>query len=1074
MYKKIITALAISVLCPLAALAQYDGAPMQKPSEKKEEVKVNVRTDKYPHSDNDWENFDVLHINRLPSAAHFMGYPTKEMAMNGDRTKSPFFESLNGTWKFHFVPRSDERPMDFYKKGFNVSDWNDIKVPANWELEGYGYPFYVGSGYGIKKNPPLIAVENSPVGSYKREFEIPANWMKQQVVLYFGGVASAFYVWVNGEMAGYSQDSKTPSEFDITPYVKAGKNEIAVQVFKFSDGYYLEDQDYWRFAGIQRDVFVYARPKTHIRDFEVVTDLDKDYKDATLDVYAEIGKAKGAKNGKVELKAELMDLSGKTLYSEKKALTQNSSEIHFSKEVLAPALWSAEKPNLYRLLMTLTVGGKAEQYVSQLIGFRKSETKHAQLLVNGKPIYIKGVNRHEHDPYTGHVVDRESMIKDIRLMKEHNINCVRTSHYPNDPMWYELCDLYGLYVVDEANIESHGMGYDADKCLANQPEWQKAFIDRTERMFERDKNHPCVIIWSLGNETGEGCNFAATYKWVHANDRSQRPVHSEDGIKGPYTDIYCPMYKKIDVLINHTLYLPDKPLILCEYAHAMGNSEGNLQDYWDVIEKYPSLQGGHIWDWVDQGLYAKTKDGKFYWAYGGDLAHKGTPSSANFCMNGLIAADRTLKPHIHEVKKVYQNIGFALRDYHEGLVELNNKYFFTNLSDFDFKWRLEGNGEVIATGTIDNVSLEPLQKGIFKTSFPAIDVKPGVEYFLNFYAYQKNDEGLLKAGTELADAQVALPFFQAARPALQFSEVKVNDGESMLTLSAKDMSAGFDKTTGALVSLKKGGNELVKEGLRPNFWRPVTDNDMGNDMNKTLRPWREAGRNAKLVSMEQKALDDKTFEVISRYVLPVGESEFTVKYDFSAAGFVDVCCEFMPGNDTLPLMPRMGVSITLNKQYDNMTWFGRGPHENYIDRNTSSYVGLYSGTVAEQYFPYDRPQENGNKTDVRWMSLTDNSGLGLMAIGEPYISTSAYMFPTEDLDEPGTRKSQRHISDIQMKDMVTWNIDLKQMGVGGDTSWGAYPHQQYLIPAERMFFRFKLCPVNVKETSGNETYIELQ
>ena len=490
MYKKIITALAISVLCPLAALAQYDGAPMQKPSEKKEEVKVNVRTDKYPHSDNDWENFDVLHINRLPSAAHFMGYPTKEMAMNGDRTKSPFFESLNGTWKFHFVPRSDERPMDFYKKGFNVSDWNDIKVPANWELEGYGYPFYVGSGYGIKKNPPLIAVENSPVGSYKREFEIPANWMKQQVVLYFGGVASAFYVWVNGEMAGYSQDSKTPSEFDITPYVKAGKNEIAVQVFKFSDGYYLEDQDYWRFAGIQRDVFVYARPKTHIRDFEVVTDLDKDYKDATLDVYAEIGKAKGAKNGKVELKAELMDLSGKTLYSEKKALAQNSSEIHFSKEVLAPALWSAEKPNLYRLLMTLTVGGKAEQYVSQLIGFRKSETKHAQLLVNGKPIYIKGVNRHEHDPYTGHVVDRESMIKDIRLMKEHNINCVRTSHYPNDPMWYELCDLYGMYVVDEANIESHGMGYDADKCLANQPEWQKAFIDRTRENVRKRQEPP--------------------------------------------------------------------------------------------------------------------------------------------------------------------------------------------------------------------------------------------------------------------------------------------------------------------------------------------------------------------------------------------------------------------------------------------------------------------------------------------------------------------------------------------------------------------------------------------------------
>lgn len=1065
-----VLAAASAMLFPLCALAQYDGAPMEKYNETKK-VEKTVRRDKYPHSDNDWENFDVLHINRLPSAATFMGYPTKEMAVKGDKSESPYFQSLNGTWKFNFVPRSDERPMDFYNKGFDVSGWDEINVPSNWEMEGYGYPFYVGSGYGIKRNPPLIAVENSPVGSYKRTFTIPASWNKRQIILHFGGVASAFYVWVNGEKVGYSQDSKTPSEFDITPFVKKGENEIAVQVFKFSDGYYLEDQDYWRFAGIQRDVFLYARPEIHVRDFEVVTDLDEDYRDADFNLYVELGKAHAGRIKGAEVEVAVVGKDGKSVYSERKRWNDGDSEIHFRSHVESPLLWSAEKPNLYRLDITLRVNGKPQQYISRNIGFRKSEIKHAQLLVNGKPVYIKGVNRHEHDQYKGHVVDEASMIEDIRLMKENNINSVRTSHYPNDPRWYELCDIYGLYIVDEANIESHGMGYDPDKCLANQPEWQDAFIDRTERMFERDKNHPCVIIWSLGNETGEGVNFAATYKWVHANDRSQRPVHSEDGIKGPYTDIFCPMYKKIDVLINHAIYMPTKPLILCEYAHAMGNSEGNLQDYWDVIEKYPSLQGGFIWDWVDQGLYAETEDGTFYWAYGGDLAPEGTPSSANFCMNGLVAADRSLKPHIHEVKKVYQNIGFELRDYSQGLVELKNKFFFTDLSDFNFAWRLEGNGEILAFGKIENVELGPQQSKIFKTEFPAINAYPGVEYYLNFYAYQKNDDGLLKAGLEMAKAQVALPFYKEYAASGKSAEVSSEDAGSVLRLSAGNVSVGFDKASGALVSYKEGDTEYIKEGLRPNFWRAVTDNDMGNAMNRTLRVWRDAGKNARLVFMDSSAEKD-SYEVVSSYELPDVQSRYTVTYSFSGDGCLDVKCDFMPGCDTLPLMPRFGVTLTLNKEYDTMEWFGRGPHENYIDRNASSFVGLYKGSVAEQYFPYDRPQENGNKTEVRWMSLTDAAGQGLMAIGEPYISASAFLFPYEDLDEPGVRKSQRHMSDIKVKDMVTWNIDLKQMGVGGDTSWGAFPHQPYLIPAGRMSFTFRLCPAKNGSVAGSKQYLE--
>lgn len=1050
------TALCLMLFCCNSMEAQYNGAPMEKHQEEVKAIAVSPEKAKYPHSDNDWENFEVLHINRLPSAANFMWYPTRSLAMDGIKEKSPYFKSLNGKWKFKFVPRSDQRPMDFYKKDFDASAWDDIKVPANWEMEGFGYPFYVGSGYGIKRNPPLISVENSPVGSYKRKFTIPADWKKQQIILYFGGVASAFYVWVNGEAVGYSQDSKTPSEFDITPYIKSGENEIAVQVFKFSDGYYLEDQDYWRFAGIQRDVYVYARPATHIRDFEVVTDLDREYKNAAFNLYVEPDAAKGANLKGLEVEVDLTNNKGVSVYKESKKL--EGKEVHFVKELTTPLLWSAEKPHLYKALITLKKNGTPVQYIAQNVGFRKSEIKHAQLLVNGKPIYIKGVNRHEHDPYNGHVIDEASMLEDIRIMKENNVNSVRTSHYPNDPRWYELCDIYGLYVVDEANIESHGMGYKPDKCLANQPEWEKAFIDRTERMFERDKNHPSVIIWSLGNESGEGCNFASTYKWIHSNDRSQRPVHSEDGIKGPYTDIFCPMYKKIDVLINHTLYLPTKPLILCEYAHAMGNSVGNLQDYWDVIEKYPSLQGGFIWDWVDQGLHAKTKDGKFYWAYGGDLAPDGTPSSANFCMNGLVAADRSLKPHIHEVKKVYQNIAFSLADYNEGLVEISNKYFFTNLSDFRFMWKLEGNGVVIASGEIPNVSLEPLHKKMFKTQFPSIYIEPGVEYYLNFYAESVKDEGLLKGGTLLASSQTQLPFYKSSDVEEESVKIIAKDDQSVLTLTSGQINVGFDKKTGALTSYKYKDAEYIKEGLRANFWRPVTDNDMGNDMNVTLREWRNAGKEAKLVSMEHKSVNGEVYEVVSRYKLPVAESDLVIKYDFSGKGYLDINCTFIPSNDTLPLMPRFGVTLTLNGQYDNIEWFGRGPHENYIDRNTSSFVGLYRGSVADQYFGYDRPQENGNKTDVRWMCLINKRGEGLKAVGHPYISSSAYLFPNEDLDEPGDKKSQRHISDIVPKDMVTWNIDFKQMGVGGDTSWGAYPHQQYLIPAERMNFSFRLYP----------------
>ena len=735
-----------------------------------------------------------------------------------------------------------------------------------------------------------------------------------------------------------------------------------------------------------------------------------------------------------------------------------SDSVVFRETVKAPELWSAEKPNLYSLAIELMDGNRTVETVRTKVGFRKVEIAHANLLVNGKAVYIKGVNRHEHDPYNGQCVTEESMLEDIRLMKENNINAVRTSHYPNDPRWYELCDEYGLYVIDEANIESHGMGYDPDKCLANQPEWQGAFLDRTERMFERDKNHPCIIAWSLGNESGTGVNFMATSRWIHGRDRSHRPVHSEDAGTESYTDIVCPMYKKLDYLIGYALSMPTRPLILCEYEHSMGNSCGNLQDYWDVIERYPCLQGGFIWDWVDQGLAATTPDGRFYWAYGGDLAPEGMPSDENFCMNGLVTADRKPKPQLYEVRHVYRNIRMDLSDYGKGLVRISNGFFFTDLGDFRFCWSLEGNGKTMASGEIAGVSLAPGESGLFKAHFPQIEEEPGVEYFLNFKASLRNDDGLLKAGTLMAMDQVRLPFFKPSKHEAenQAAPQPMDEGD-LITYSCKgDVLVGFSRSSGNLCSIKAGGKEIMKEGMTLNFWRPPTDNDLGSDLAGICWPWRDAGKEAELVSME---VTGNTIHSVYRLPERVGGSQATVDYTVGAEGEVMVDLTFIPSCDTLPLMPRFGATLTLDGSFDRVRWFGRGPHASYEDRKSGAFVGLYEGDVWDQYFPYDRPQENGNKTDVRWMELL-SGGVTASVSGCPTFSSSVYMFPNDDLAEPSPPKHQRHISDVVRKDLVTWNIDFRQMGVGGDNSWGAYPHQQYLINAKRMNFSFTLTLIN--------------
>ena len=1075
--RSILTGIAISLSLAGMAQSQYDGAPVNRSANETSTDNVEVRKNKYPRSDNDWENFNVLHINRLPSAANFMGYPTKELALQGDKSQSPYFQSLNGTWKFHFVPRSDERPMDFFQKGYDVSGWDDIKVPSNWELQGFGYPFYVGSGYGIKKNPPLIAVENSPVGSYRRTFTIPAHWNKRQIILYFGGVASAFYVWVNGEKVGYSQDSKTPSEFDITPYVKQGENEIAVQVFKFSDGYYLEDQDYWRFAGIQRDVYVYARSETHVRDYEVVTDLDGEYKNADFHLFVELGKAGEGKIKGAEVEVSLLDKAGKSIYNERKRWNAAGRELHFKKEVREPLLWSAEKPNLYRLLIALRVNGKPEQYISQYIGFRKSEIKHAQLLINGKPVYIKGVNRHEHDPYNGHVVDEASMLRDIQLMKENNINSVRTSHYPNDPRWYELCDIYGMYVVDEANIESHGMGYKPDQCLANQPEWEKAFIDRTERMFERDKNHPCVIIWSLGNETGEGCNFAATYKWVHANDRSQRPVHSEDGIKGPYTDIFCPMYKKIDVLINHSLYLPTKPLILCEYAHAMGNSEGNLQDYWDVIEKYPSLQGGHIWDWVDQSFREVDKDGKWYWTYGGDYGPKDVPSFGNFCCNGLVNAVREPHPHLFAVKKVYQYIHFEPVAFTTKQIKVTNWHDFIGLEDYKLHWTVETDGKAVQSGEMD-FPVMAARSSTFITIPMNLIPNDGKEYFLKLEAFTKKEAPLVPKGHQVAMEQWQLNpegerLLNATWTARELVDKTVNTERTpdAITLTGENFRIAFSTADGEMTELLYNGKNLIKEGLQPNFWRALTDNDVANNHLERCGIWKFAGKNAKLQSIDLKEDSNKQLATVTvNYKLEAQESTLQTVYQVRPNGAIKVSMHFVPGNKSLPEIPRLGMRMILPAEYDVMTWLGRGPQENYADRKTGYPIGLYTATVWEQFHPYVRAQETGNKTDVRWVALRNKAGEGLLITGEEPLNVSAWNFPLEDIDYVAFNTERRHGGSIMKKDMIWLNIDHRHMGVGGDNTWGAQVHPEYTITPHEWQYSFTMQPLSNQDDAAEKAH----
>jgi beta-galactosidase len=1011
---------------------------------------------------NDWENPGVFNINKEEPYSTFVPYPDVESALKLDRRQSPLYKSLNGKWKFNWVSRPADRPLDFYRDDFDVTKWREIDVPSNWEFQGYGVPIYVNIPYEFpgEPDPPHIPHDSNPVGSYKTWFTLPVDWAGKQIFIHFGAVKSAFYIWINGQKVGYSEDSKTPAEWNITGYLRTGENSVALEVYRWSDGTYLECQDMWRISGIERDVYIYAAPQVRIRDFYVQADLGENYQDGILAVAVEL------KNNVAQLEAEavtvemqLRDGKNGIVVQDIKDLAMRGKDqalLNFEQKVSDPERWTAETPSLYSVLLILRNSlGQIEEVVTCQTGFRRIEIKHGLFLVNGVAVRLKGTNRHEHDGYTAHVLSDELLLKDITLLKQFNFNAVRTSHYPNDPRWYDLCDRYGIYLVDEANIESHGMGY-GEKSLAKNPDFKEMHLYRTRNMVERDKNHPSVIVWSLGNEGGNGPNFVATYEWIKQRDRS-RPVQYERADAEKNTDIVCPMYVW-DYLEGYGSELQSRPLIMCEYAHSMGNSTGNFQDYWDLIEKYEQLQGGFIWDWVDQGFIKTNTQGEKYWAYGGDWGPPETPSDRNFMCNGLVSPDRNLHPAIWEVKKVYQYIKIKPVTLTTNKFEIINRYDFTNLNKFNIVWEVLGDGKPQANGIIEKPDIAAHAAKIYELNIPVIKPWKGVEYLLNFKCVTAAGMPLLGQGHVVATEQFLLPWHTEMPPALTSTLLHLYFSETndLVSISGEDSRIEISKLTGLISSYEYKGIQLIQQGPEPNFWRPPTDNDFGSNFPEASAVWREAGTKRILKSFDIQNFDNRALQITVVYDLPTVNSQWRMVYKVISSGDVIVVCDFITGETNLPEMPRLGVKMQLPAGFERMRYYGRGPQENYGDRNQAALIGLYESTVSSEYFPYISPQENGNKTDVRWAAINGPANIGIMAVGMPVLSLSALHYSIEELTQQS--RGSKHTIDLKQRDITFLNLDLKQRGVGGDNSWGAKPHAPYCIPAQSYSFQFRLSP----------------
>lgn len=1042
----------------------------------------------------DWENPLVTEINKQSARAAFLSYETPEKAL---KEGNPYFRmSLNGSWKFKWSENPDKRPEKFYRNSYDVSNWHDINVPSNWEFQGIGVPIYVNLPYEFAdkrrpitelKNgpePPRIPRDLNPVGSYRRSFDLPKNWDGRQIFIQFGAVKSAFYLWINGEKIGYSQGSKLPAEFDITPHVKTGqKNSIAVEVYRWSDGSYLECQDYWRVSGITRDVAIYSQPQKRIRDFEVVSLLDEAYQDGKLELYVDL---KNHTTEKKSLKVSMTLLDNDQVLDKqtKDAFIPNTDEktINFKSRVRKVRPWSAEDPKLYELLITLsTEDGRPLESTSRKIGFRSVEIERGQLLVNGVPVTLKGVNLHEHHPETGQVMDEDMMMRDIQLMKRNNINAVRLAHYPQPERWYELCDEYGLYVVDEANVESHGLGY-GKRSLGKDPLWKKAHLERMTRMVERTKNHASVIIWSMGNEGGNGVNFYSGYKAIKKLDRSKRPVQYERTEIGDRfalefdwnTDIIVPQYPDPATFEWFGQRVLDRPFIPSEYAHSMGNSTGNFQDYWDVINLYPQLQGGFIWDWVDQGIWKTNDDGVRFTAYGGDFGED-MPSDGNFLLNGIVFADRSIQPALHEVKKAHEWIKFKpLRiNEKEARLLVENLYDFTNLRNFQISARIVSDGQTGKELSVPNLETKPHLSSVITLDISGIDIEPATEYYLEIKAATKNEQGLVPARHTVAREQIKLPWKSSGKEGKLSKgfdiEMSEDADEYKFVINKTELS--ISKENGIINSYRHQNTSLLKEngGPRPDFWRAPNDNDFGCRMPQQNINWKKATFSQPLESIDISRTVDGKYKIRAAWTLPPVKSSFQTIYTIHRDGSVHLENLLSASTTEKSDIPRVGMVLQLPREFDNLTWYGRGPWENYVDRNTSSFVGLYTDNVANQMVPYVRPQENGNKTDVRWAALTNRKGAGLMAIvdkPDDGFEMTAMPYLTGDFDAREgfeyrpVHEEQKHITLIEERDLVRWNIDYRQRGLGSVNSWGAEPLKNYQIEPDRDYkYSFTLVPV---------------
>ncbi|NVM34280.1 MAG: DUF4981 domain-containing protein [Candidatus Lokiarchaeota archaeon] len=1001
-------------------------------------------------------------------------------ALSGKFESSTFFSSLNGNWKFHWVKKPSERPVDFYQEYYDDSQWGEIPVPSNWQMYNYGIPIYTDSKYPYsikRKNIPSIDHEYNPVGSYRVEFTIPLEWNEREIFIHFDGVKSAFYIWMNGKKVGYSQGSMTPAEFNITNFLQKGNNLLAVEVYRWSDGSYLEDQDMWRFSGIYRDVYLYSTPKIHIRDFYIFSDFDEKYNNALLIIRAKVHNYTADQFLNYLIEFKLLDNKNNVIGSNplkvKTFSLENNEEIiiEIETKVENPHKWSAENPYLYKVLIVLkNPNGEILEVEQCRFGFRKIEIKNSQIYINGASTIFKGVNRHEHDPDHGRAIPFSRMVQDIKILKQNNINAIRASHYPNHPKWYDLCDEFGIYVMDEANVESHGLHR---KLPKSDPKWTKAVVDRMVRMVERDKNHPCIFMWSLGNEAGFGKNFKKMKEATIQID-STRPIHYEGDPKLKVSDVFSSMYTTVDQLEKSgqlkrvrrfyvlkkisPKYYKDKPRILCEYEHAMGNSLGNFQEFMDIFERYDNCIGGFIWDFVDQGIRKFAEDGKEFWAYGGDYGDE--PNDNNFCCNGIVLPDRSPNPSLFEVKKVYQSVKVYPVDLIKGLIEIHNKYNHINSDFLNITWELTANGDKIQEGEVPPIVLNPGEKKQLKISFEKPRLQANTEYFLLVKFSLLEDTLWAKKGYIVAWDQFKIPFKTPELPLIDITSIlplDFNKTADFFIIKGTNFRIVFNQKNGNLDSYEYNGIKLISSPLIPNFWRVPIDNDLNVLKNipfykeNNVYRWKSATNKRKVRNIIVEQINSFYIQITVLFKIPYSKTHQEIIYNIYGTGEIIIENSFTPRKDIV----RFGMQMSMAKEFNKITWFGRGPHETMFDRKTGAVIGIYSGFVEDLIHNYVRPQENGNRTDVRWVAFTNKEGFGfyISDIGGTKLNFSAWPYTLEDLEKA------KHINELPIRDKITINIDYKQKGVGGERLGILDVHEKYKLKKNKeLSYKFLLRP----------------